>query len=87
MMTYKESVRALKKLMRDCPDVLTPIKASKCSPLGKNKIYALIKSGELKSFIYQNSYIISKADLIEYLAIHAEDEGKKYFKLQGDTEL
>ena len=41
------------------------------------------KTGELRSFIYQNSYIITKEDLIEFLAIHATDEGKKHYKIQA----
>lgn len=86
MMNFNEKIHALKQLLRNCPEVLTPRQASKCSPLGKNKIYELIKKGELRAFIYQNSYIIAKADLIEYLAAHADDEGKKHFKIHGDDE-
>lgn len=81
-MTYEDRVKELRRMLRQCPDILTPIKASKWSPLGKNKVYQLIKTGEIQSFIYQNSYIITKEDLIEYLARHATDEGKKYYKVQ-----
>lgn len=81
-MTYEERVIELRKMLRACPEVLTPIKASKCSPLGKNKVYELIKKGEIRSLIYQNSYIISKEDLIEYLASHATDTGKKHYKVR-----
>ena len=81
-MTYEERVNELRRMLRPCPDILTPLKACKWSPLGKNKIYDLIKKGELRSFIYQNSYIITKEDLIEYLANHATDDGKKHYKIQ-----
>jgi len=81
-MTYEERVNELRRLLRQCPEILTPLKACKCSPLGKNKIYELIKKGEIRSFIYQNSYIIAKEDLIEYLALHSNDEGKKHYKVQ-----
>ena len=54
----------LEHLLRKCPDILTPAKAVRWSPLGKNKIYEFLKSGELRSFKYQGGYIISEADLI-----------------------
>ena len=73
----------LEHLLRKCPDILTPAKAAKWSPLGKNKIYELLKSGELRSFTYQGGYIISKADLIDYLAEHCEDNSGRGFK-RGD---
>ena len=73
----------LEHLLRKCPNILTPAKVAKWSPLGKNKIYELLKSGELRSFTYQGGYIISKADLIDYLAEHCEDNAGRGFK-RGD---
>ena len=43
--TKIESYRQeLEHLLRKCPDILTPAKAAKWSPLGKNKIYELLKT-------------------------------------------
>ncbi len=51
--TKSENYRQqLEHLLRKCPNILTPAKAAKWSPLGKNKIYELLKSGELRSFKY-----------------------------------
>ena len=74
--TYRQQ---LEHLLRKCPDILTPAKAAKWSPLG----YELLKSGELRAFTYQGGYIISKADLIDYLAEHCEDNAGRGFK-RGD---
>ena len=76
----------LEHLLRKCPDILTPAKAARWSPLGKNKIYELLKSGELRSFKYQGGYIISKADLIDYLAAHCEDSSGRRFKAGGSDD-
>lgn len=81
-MTYEERVNELKRMLRPCPDILTPLKTCKWSPLGRNRIYELIKTGEIRSFIYQNSYITTKGDLIEYLALHATDEEKNTIKFK-----
>ena len=40
-------------------------KLGKCSPIGKNRIYELIKKKELRAFEYQGTYIIT--DLFRYL--------------------
>ncbi|SDB29039.1 Helix-turn-helix domain-containing protein [Ruminococcaceae bacterium FB2012] len=76
----------LEHLLRKCPDILTPAKAAKWSPLGKNKVYELLKSGELRSFTYQGGYIISKADLIDYLAAHCDDSNGRRFKVGGSDD-
>ena len=76
----------LEHLLRKCPDILTPAKAARWSPLGKNKIYELLKSGELRSFTYQGGYIISKSDLIDYLAAHCEDSNGRRFKVGGSDD-
>ena len=71
-------------MLKNAPDLMTPLKVSKCTPLGKNRVYELIKSGEIRSIIFQNSYIVAKADVIEYLAEHAEDKNRRYFALTGN---
>ena len=86
-MTKEEKIIQLKKMLREAPEIMTPIKVSRFSPLGKNHVYELIKSGELRSFVYQQSYIIAKCDLIEYLADHSDDEPRRNISLlkEGDV--
>ena len=57
-MTREEKVAELEIMLAKVPDVMSPLKASKCSPFGKNKIYELIKTKELRAFVFQGSYII-----------------------------
>ena len=85
-MTKEEKIIELERMLRKCPNILTPAKVYKWSPFGKNKTYELIKSGELRAFVYQNSYIISKTDLIEYLAEHSDDKPAKTFGIKGGDE-
>lgn len=73
IMTREEKIAKLEQMLRNAPEILTPMKASRCSPIGKNRIYELIKTKELRSFIYRGGYIIAKSDLIEYLADHCDD--------------
>lgn len=80
-MTRNEFIIELERMLKNAPDLMTPIKVSKCTPLGKNRVYELIKSGEIRSIIFQNSYIVAKADVIEYLANHANDKNRRHFAL------
>ena len=80
-MTKEEKIIQLTRMLREAPEIMTPIKVSRFSPLGKNYVYELIKTGELRSFIYQQSYIIAKCDLIEYLAEHSDDKPRRTISL------
>ena len=80
-MTRNEFIIELERMLKNAPDLMTPLKVSKCTPLGKNRVYELIKSGEIQSIIFQNSYIVAKADVIEYLADHANDKNRRHFAL------
>lgn len=82
-MTRNELITELERMLRNAPDLMTPMKVSKCTPIGKNRVYEIIKNGELPSIIFQNSYIVAKIDVIEYLAEHAEDKNRRYFALTG----
>lgn len=73
----------LQKMLKKCPEVLTPMKAVKWAPVGKNTLYAAIKSGEIESFTYKGGYIITKDALIDYLVKTAGDKGRT-FTLRGD---
>ncbi|MGN1101173.1 MAG: hypothetical protein ACI4RG_03210 [Huintestinicola sp.] len=80
-MTRNEFIIELERMLKNAPDLMTPLKVSKCTPLGKNRVYELLKSGEIRSIIFQNSYIVAKTDVIEYLADHANDKNRRYFAL------
>lgn len=83
-MTREEKIIQLEKMLRKVPDALSPMKASRCSPLGKNHIYELIKSGELRAFVYKGSYLIAKIDLIEYLANHSDEKSRRNYMIKKD---
>lgn len=78
-MTRQEKIAQFEKMLRRAPEIMSPMKVAKFSPFGKNKVYELIKTKELKAYVYQNAYIIAKIDLIEYLADHCEDGSLRYF--------
>ena len=80
-MNREEKIIELRRMLKNLPEVMCPLKASRNIPIGKNRLYELIKTKSLRSFVYQGSYIISKDDLIEYLADHCEDESRKNYKI------
>ena len=82
-MTREEKIIELERMFKNCPDMLSPIKVSRWTPFGKNRVYELIKSKELKSFIYQGAYMISKVDLLEYLADHSEEQGVCHYRIKN----
>lgn len=75
-MESNERIMALERLLRKCPDMLSPCSAAKWIRMSKNTIYQLIKENKLIAYKYRGSYIISKADLIEYLADTTDDAPK-----------
>ena len=72
-MAKEKHIKALKRLLKGAPEIMSPRQASKWSPLGKNLVYELIHKGELQSFRYRGTFLIAKSDLIDYLATHADD--------------
>ena len=68
----------LQKMLKKCPEILTPMKAAKWAPVGKNAIYSAIKSGELESYVYKGGYIISKDTLIDYLVKTSDEKGRLF---------
>ena len=76
----------LEWLLRGCPDILSPIQAARWTKKSKNTIYALLKSGELRSFVMRGAHLISKLDLIDYLLLHADDTDGKRFRVGGDRD-
>ena len=83
-MNKEEKIIELERMFKNCPEMLSPIKVSRWTPFGKNRVYALIKSGEIKSFIYQGAYLIAKSDLIDYLAEHSDDKGNKNYQIKPE---
>lgn len=80
----KEKLReSYQKMLKKCPDILTPIKAVRCSPVGKNTIYTALKNGEIESYIYKGGYIFTKDALIDYLVKTTNDKGRGY-SIRGD---
>ena len=83
-MTREEKIEQLERMLVNLPEIMSPLKVSKSVPIGKNRVYELIKTKELRAFIYQGTYIIAKIDLIEYLADHWDDDSHKaYFVKKG----
>lgn len=72
-MTKEEKRKALERMLKGAPDVMSPRQVHRWSPLGKNHVYELIHKGELCAYNYRSSYIIAKIDLIDYLLAHSDD--------------
>ena len=49
-MNQEKQREAYEKMLKKCPDILTPMKANRWSPVGKNTIYAALKNGEIESY-------------------------------------
>ena len=84
-MTNEERREAVARLLKNAPDVLTPREVSKWTPYGRNTVYAMLRSGELPSIQYRGTYLISKAELVEYMTAHADDTPRKRFTIKGDS--
>ena len=82
-MTQEQQKIKLQKMLKKCPEVLTPMKTVKWAPIGKNTLYAAIKSGEIESFVYKGGYIITREALIDYLVKTADQKGRR-FTIRGD---
>ena len=82
-MSQEQQKVKLQKMLKKCPEVLTPMKAVKWAPIGKNTLYAAIRSGEIETFLYKGGYIITKDALIDYLVKTADQKGRR-FTIRGD---
>lgn len=83
--TREERIKEFETMLRKAPEIMSPLKVAKFSPFGKNRVYEMIKTKELKAYKYQNTYIIAKVDLVEYLADHCEDGNLRHFTIKdGD---
>ena len=77
-MAQNELKKELQRMMQKCPQCLTPRKIYRYTPLSENRIYELIHTGEIPSFIYQGTYVVNKDDMIDYLLTHREDDKRGY---------
>ena len=82
-MNKEEQRKEIERMLRGCPDILTPAKVVNWSPFGKNTVYELLQSGELRSFTYCGKYIVAKADLIDYLVEHCDDDTGRTFRIKS----
>jgi excisionase family DNA binding protein len=73
-MKIEENRKGLEHLFKKCPDVLTVLDAARWTRMSKNTIRALINEGKLTAYAYRGRRLISKHDLIEYLAATTDDE-------------
>ena len=80
--TREERIKEFETMLRKAPEIMSPLKVAKFSPFGKNRVYEMIKTKELKAYKYQNTYIIAKVDLVEYLADHCEDGSLRHFTIK-----
>ena len=81
-MTKEEITKMFEQGLVKAPEYLTPKKVCKFSPLGRNRVYELIKNKEIRYFIFQGSYIILRDDLLNYLVEHCDDESRKTYTVK-----
>ena len=84
-MAQNELKKELQRMMQKCPQCLTPRKIYRYTPLSENRIYELIRIGELPSFIYQGAYVVNKDDVIDYL-LDSCDESHRNFGVRQKRE-
>ena len=84
MKTREEKIKEFETMLRNAPEIMSPLKVAKFSPFGKNRVYEMIRTKELKAYRYQNTYIIAKIDLVEYLADHCEEAPKRAFTIKKE---
>lgn len=82
-MNKDEQRQEIERMLKGCPDILNPAKIVNWSPFGRNRVYELLKSGELRSFSYCGKYIVSKIDLIDYLIEHCDDDSGRTFRTKS----
>ena len=79
-MTRDEKLQALRSLFRELPDILTPIQVARAIHQSKNLVYEKLKEKKLPGYIVHGRYLIAKADLIEYIIEHGDEERPGRFR-------
>ena len=64
------------ELLKNYKDYLTVNDLYEIMPIGKTKIYSLIRNGDLKAKLLGNKYIVSKATLIEFMEQNEKENEK-----------
>ena len=71
-MTEKKLRESFKKMLSDCPAVISPSKEIKGSPIGRSKIYQALRNGEIEHFVCKRGYFFTKDAFIDDSAKHPE---------------
>ena len=79
-MTREEKQAALRSLFRELPEIMTPIQIARAIHQSKNLVYEKLKEKELPGYIVHGRYLIAKADLIEYIIEHGDEERPGRFR-------
>ena len=85
-MTRDEKLQALRSLFRELPDILTPIQVARAIHQSKNLVYEKLKEKKLPGYIVHGRYLIAKADLIEYVIEHGDDERPGRFRTSSNEQ-
>ena len=83
-MTREEKQTALRSQFRELPDIMTPVQIARAIHQSKNLVYEKLKEKELPGCIVHGRYLIAKADLIEYVIEHGDDERPGRFRTGSD---
>lgn len=73
------SIRYYRSIMKNEPDVLTVHDTARILRLGKNKVYELIRSGQLPAMKLGKKLIIPKTILIDFM-----EDGRNYLNCSPD---
>ena len=79
-MTRDEKQAALRSLFRELPEIMTPIQIARAIHQSKNLVYEKLKEKKLPGYIVHGRYLIAKADLIEYIIEHGDEERPGRFR-------
>jgi len=63
------------ELLKNCNDFLTVNEVYGILPIGKTKIYSLIRDGSIKSKKVGNKYVIPKTSIIRFFEYGTNHEG------------
>ena len=85
-MTREEKQAALRSLFRELPEIMTPVQIARAIHQSKNLVYEKLKEKELPGCIVHGRYLIAKADLIEYVIEHGDDERPGRFRTGNDEQ-
>ena len=82
-MTREEKQTALRSLFRELPEIMTPMQIARAIHQSKNLVYEKLKEKKLPGYIVHGRYLIAKADLIEYIIEHGDEERPGRFRTAG----